>query len=370
MKDNVKSVVRRFNICGEFADVARVRRGHINDTYIVACDDSGRVVRYVLQRINHTVFKDPPSMMANIARVTEHIRRKMQTVDPELASRQLTVIGTDEGKSYCEDFDGNFWRMYDFIEDAVTYDSLESVELACEAARMFGWFQKMLIDLPEPPLNETIADFHNTPKRFQVFRDVLKADILNRAKDVKREIDFLFENSDICNVLLDLADKGDISGRIVHNDTKINNVMLDEKTSRGVCVIDLDTVMPGLSVYDFGDMIRTAANSAEEDERDLSKVAVNVSMFEALVHGFAAETGGFLTSVEREHLVTAGKVITFEQFIRFLTDYLAGDVYYRIHRQGHNLDRSRTQMKLVRSIVEQEEVMNALVENVFREDPA
>ncbi|MFH1717575.1 MAG: aminoglycoside phosphotransferase family protein [Planctomycetota bacterium] len=370
MKNDVKSVVKRFSIRGELADVAPVKRGHINDTYIVACDDGGRVVRYVLQRINHTVFKDPPSMMANIARVTEHIRRKMQTIDPDLASRQLTVTVTDEGESCYEDFDGNFWRMYNFIDHAVTYDSLESTEIACEAARMFGWFQRMLIDLPGPPLNETIADFHNTPKRFDVFREVLKADALNRAKDVNREIDFLFENSGICNVLLDLADKGDIPGRIVHNDTKINNVMLDEKTDRGVCVIDLDTVMPGLSVYDFGDMIRTAANPAEEDERDLSKVAVNISMFKALVRGFAAETGGFLTSVEREHLVTAGKVITFEQFIRFLTDYLAGDVYYRIHRQGHNLDRSRTQMKLVRSIVEQEEAMNGLVERVFQENPA
>jgi len=366
----VKAVVNRFNICGELAGIAQVRRGHINDTYIVACDDNGLAVRYVLQRINHTVFKDPPSMMANIARVTEHICRKMQAIDPDLAARQLALISTDEGKSYCQDFDGNFWRMYNFIDNAVTYDRLESAERAREAARMFGWFQRMLTDLPGPPLHETIPDFHNTPKRFDAFRDVLRADILNRAKDVKCEIDFLFENSDICNVLVDLADKGDVPVRIVHNDTKINNIMLDEETDRGICVIDLDTVMPGLSVYDFGDMIRTAANSAAEDERDLSKVAVDISMFKALVRGFAAETGGFLTVVEREHLVTAAKIITFEQFIRFLTDYLAGDVYYKIDRQEHNLDRSRTQMELVRSIVGQEEAMNTLVEKVFRENLA
>jgi len=361
-----KLVVNRFNICGEPAGIAPVTRGHINDTYIVICDDGGLAVRFALHRINHAVFKNPPSMMENITRVTEHIRRKMQTVDPSLASRQLSVIDTDDGRSYCQDFDGNFWRMYNFIENAVTYDRLESAERAHEAARMFGWFQRMLTDLPGPPLHETIPDFHNTPKRFAAFQEVLKADTLNRAKDVRCEIDFLFENSGICSVLQDLADKGDIPVRIVHNDTKINNVMLDEETDRGICVVDLDTVMPGLSVYDFGDMIRTAANSAAEDERDLSKVTVDISIFEALVRGFAAETGGFLTVLEREHLVTAAKLITFEQFIRFLTDYLAGDVYYKTHRQGHNLDRSRTQMKLVRSIVGQEEAMRTLVENVFR----
>jgi len=365
--NKAKLVVNRFNVCGELAVIAPVTRGHINDTYIVTCDDGGLAVRYVLQRINHTVFKDPPSMMENIARVTEHICRKMQAIDPNLAARQLALISTDEGKRYCRDCDGNFWRMYNFIENAVTYDRLESAERAREAARMFGWFQRMLIDLPGPALHETIPDFHNTPKRFDAFREVLRADTLNRAKDVKCEIDFLFENSNICSVLLDLADKGDIPIRIVHNDTKINNIMLDEETDRGICVIDLDTVMPGLSVYDFGDMIRTAANSAAEDERDLSKVAVDISMFEALVHGFAAETGGFLNVVEREHLVAAAKLITFEQFIRFLADYLAGDVYYKTHRQGHNLDRSRTQMKLVESIVEQEGVLTDLVEEVFHE---
>jgi len=364
----VKSVVNSFNIYGEIVDVAPIKRGHINDTYIVSCDDRVRPARYVLQRINQAVFKNPPLIMVNITRVTEHIRRKMQAVDPDLASRQLTVIDTDDGKYFHEDFEGNFWRMYNFIDDSVTYDKLESTELAHEAARMFGWFQRMLTDLPGPPLHETIPDFHNTPKRLDVLQGVLKADTLNRAKNAKSEIDFLFENSDICNVLSDLADRGEIPGRIVHNDTKINNVMLDAETNKGVCVVDLDTVMPGLSVYDFGDMIRTAANSAEEDERDLSKVSVDISMFEALVRGFAAETAGFLTTTERKHIVAAGKVITFEQFIRFLTDYLAGDIYYKIHRQEHNLDRSRTQMNLVESIIEQEETLTGLVETIFQEN--
>ena len=367
---DIKSVAKHFRLDGELVDAEPVTRGHINDTYILAGEKNGVVARYVLQRINQAVFKDPPSMMTNIIRVTEHISAKMREIDQGLASRQLTVIVADDGLGYYEDNDGNFWRMYNFIEDAVTHDALESTELACEAARMFGWFQRMLIDLPGPVLHETIGDFHNTPRRFEVFQKILEADTLNRAKDVKPEIDFVFENSGLCSVLLDLACKGEIPGRIAHNDTKINNVMLDEKTGKGVCVIDLDTVMPGLSVYDFGDMIRTATCSAQEDERDLSKVAVDISMFEALVRGFAAETSGFLTSAEKKHLVFAGKLITFEQLIRFLTDYLAGDVYYKISRQRHNLDRSRTQMKLVESIIEREEVMNELVEVVFAENSA
>jgi hypothetical protein len=368
MKDDVKSVAKHFHIRGEVVDVVPLARGHINDTYILTCEKNGHIARHTLQRINHAVFKDPPSMMTNIVRVTEHIRSKMRTIDPGLASRQLTVIGTDDGTGYYEDFEGDFWRVYNFIEHAVTYDTLESTELAYEAARMFGWFQRMLIDLPGPVLNETIPDFHNTRSRFELFQEVLNADSLNRAKDAKPEIDFLFENAGTCDVLLDLAERGDIPERIAHNDTKINNVMLDETTGKGVCVIDLDTVMPGLSVYDFGDMMRTATCLAREDERDLSKVTADMNMFEALVRGFAKETSQFLTPVEKKHLVFAGRLITFEQFMRFLTDYLAGDVYYKISREGHNLDRSRTQMELVKSIVEQQEAMNELVERVLLEN--
>lgn len=230
---------------------------------------------------------------------------------------------------------------------------------------MFGWFQQMLIDLPGPPLHETIPGFHDTPRRFAVFQEVLQADVANRAKNAKGEIDFVFENSAICGVLADLVARGEVPVRIAHNDAKINNVMLDKNTGKGVCVIDLDTVMPGLSVHDFGDLVRTAACPAAEDERDLSRVAVDLSLFDALAQGFAEGTHGFLTPAERLHLVFGGKLITFEQLIRFLTDYLAGDVYYKVHREGHNLDRSRTQMKLVESMIEQEEAMDKLVEKAF-----
>lgn len=365
MKHDFAAILKHFRTGGGPTDVAAVTRGHINDTYVVTTEDRGASVRYVLQRINHAVFKDPPRMMANILRVTEHIRAKVLSGDPDMAPRQLTVIGTDDGTGCHEDADGNFWRVYNFIENARTYDTLASAELACEAARMFGWFQRMLLDLPGPPLHETIPDFHNTPRRLEVFRGVLAADAHNRAKEAGGEIDFLLENASICDILPDLAERGAIPVRIAHNDTKINNVMLDEHTNRGVCVIDLDTVMPGFSLHDFGDLVRTAACPAAEDERDLSKVTIDLSLFEALVRGFAREADGFLTPAEKKHLVFAGKLITYEQFVRFLTDYIAGDTYYKVQRERHNLDRCRTQMKLVQCITEREEAMNGIVQRVL-----
>ena len=201
------------------------------------------------------------------------------------------VVATKDGGAYYQDAAGNVWRMYNFIENAVTYDSLQSAALAREAARMFGWFQKMLIDLPGPPLYETILGFHNTPRRFERFQEVVKADVANRAKQAKHEIDFVFEHAAICHVLHDLVKRGEIPVRVAHNDAKINNVMFDTSTNEGVCVIDLDTVMPGLSVYDFGDLVRTATCPAAEDERDLSKVAVDTQLFEALAQGFVEGAG-------------------------------------------------------------------------------
>jgi Ser/Thr protein kinase RdoA (MazF antagonist) len=361
MAHDLQFIARQFRTRGEPSDIAPVPVGHINDTYIVAAGHD----RYVLQRINQIVFTKPVQVMANAVRITEHIRGKMETAAPGSASRQLAVVATkNDGAYYC-DAAGNVWRMYNFIENAVTYDCLQSAALAREAARMFGWFQRMLIDLPGPPLHETIPDFHNTPRRFERFQEVLKADVVNRGKQAKDEIDFVFEHAAICQVLYDLVKRGDIPIRIAHNDAKINNVMFDTSTSKGVCVIDLDTVMPGLSVYDFGDLVRTATCPAAEDERDLSKVAVDSALFEALAQGFVEETGAFLTPAERQHLVFGGLLITFEQMIRFLTDYLAGDVYYKVHREGHNLDRTRTQMKLVQSIIEQEQDLNQLVERAL-----
>jgi len=367
MEHDIKYIAENFNLNGKLIQSESFGSGHINDTYCLTCERDGRQIHYILQRINHHVFKKPPAMMENIRRVTNHIRRKLQEQQNKLVSRQLIVIETKNGADFFLDDRGNYWRIYNRIENAVTYDTLDSAEMAYEAARMFGRFAALLTDLPGPPLHETIPDFHATPKRFKTFVEVLQQDPCNRAKNVEAEIDFVLENAGICDVLLNHAGKGEIPVRITHNDTKINNVLLDEKTHEGVCVIDLDTVMPGLSLYDFGDMVRTATNPAEEDERDLSKVTMRMPIFEMLLKGFAEETHAFLTPTEKKNLVFAGKLITFEQMIRFLADHLAGDIYYKIHREGHNLDRCRTQMKMVRSIIAQEEAMNALADSVFQE---
>jgi len=367
MEHDAGSVAANFNLAGRLIWIESFGSGHINDTYCLTCGQDDRQIHYILQRINHQVFKNPPAMMENIRRVTNHIRRKLQEQQNKLVSRQLVVINTKDGADFFMDDRGNYWRVYNRIENAITYDTIESPELAYEAARMFGRFAAMLTDLPGPPLHETIPDFHATPKRLTTFREVLRQDPRNRAKDAGAEIDFVLQNAGICDVLLNHAGKGEIPVRITHNDTKINNVLLDEKTHKGVCVIDLDTVMPGLSLYDFGDMVRTATNPAEEDQRDLSKVTMRMPIFEILLKGFAEETHTFLTPAEKKNLVFAGKLITFEQMIRFLADHLAGDIYYKIHREGHNLDRCRTQMKMVRSIIAQEEAMNALADSVFEE---
>ena len=367
MERDIRSIAANFNLAGRLIGSESFGSGHINDTYCLTCEKDGRQLHYILQRINHQVFKNPPAMMENIRRVTNHIYRKLQERQNKLVSRQLVVIDTKEGADFYRDDSGNYSRVYNRIENAVTYDTMESPELAYEAARMFGRFAAMLTDLPGAPLHETIPDFHATPKRFKTFMEVLQQDPCNRAKNVTAEIDFVLENAGRCDVLLNHAGKGEIPVRITHNDTKINNVLLDEKTHTGVCVIDLDTVMPGLSLYDFGDMVRTATNPGEEDQRDLSKVTMRMPIFEMLVKGFAEETHAFLTPTEKKNLVFAGKLITFEQMIRFLADHLAGDIYYKIHREGHNLDRCRTQMKMVQSIIAQEEEMNTLADSVFEE---
>jgi len=367
MEYNLESVAANFRLQGRLIEAGPFGSGHINDTFSLRSRTDGGEKHYILQRINHHVFKDPAAMMDNIRRVTTHIRRKLQGRGDESPEHQLAVIETNDGDACFEDNQGNYWRLYNKIEEAVTYDTLESAEMAYEVARMFGWFQRMLTDLPGAQLHETIGDFHTTPKRLKDFQEVLQRDPCNRARDAVAEIDFVLENAGICDVLLKLVGEGEIPIRIAHNDAKINNVMLDSGTHKGVCVIDLDTVMPGLSLYDFGDMVRTATSPTEEDERELSKVAMQMSRFEMLAKGYAEETHTFLTPAEKKYLTFSGKLITFEQMIRFLADYLAGDIYYKVRREGHNLERSRTQMKLVQSIVEQQEAMNEVVESVFRQ---
>ena len=359
LKHDVRAVARHFQLPGEFLQAAPYGSGHINDTYSATFDQGGTRVRYIFQRINHNIFKNPVALMENVQRVTTHLAEK-SAGESDRTRRLLTLIPARDGKpSYCDE-QGNHWRVYIFIEKAHTFDAVESTQQAFQAAKAFGQFQKLLADLPAPRLHDTIPDFHHTPKRFAALDKAIQADAANRAKLAQPEIEFALRHKAICSALLDAK----LPKRVTHNDTKFNNVMLDDATGEGICVIDLDTVMPGLALYDFGDMVRTTTSPAKEDERDLSKVTMQFPMFEALVRGYLATAAEFLTPAEKKFLPFSGKLITFEIGIRFLTDFLAGDIYFKVHRDGHNLDRCRTQFKLVESIEAQEEKMNKLVETI------
>ena len=356
-KHDVRDVARHFQIYGEFRGAEPYGSGHINDTYCAIFNQAGTMTRYILQRINHNIFKKPVSLMENIQRVTTHLAGKMSG-EADFSRRVLTLIPAWNGLSYHHDDQGNYWRAYFFIEKAKTYDAVESAGQAFEAAKAYGRFQKLLADLPAPRLHDTIPDFHHTPKRFAALVKAVENDASNRAAIAKAEIDFALQRAAIVNGLINAK----LPERVTHNDTKFNNVMLDDGTGEGICVVDLDTLMPGLTLYDFGDMVRTTTSPAKEDELDLTRVTMQMPMFEALVRGYLTFAGDFLTPEEKRLLAFSGKLITFEIGLRFLTDFLGGDTYFKVHRNGHNLDRCRTQFKLVESIEQQEEQMNKRVE--------
>ena len=358
-QESVGAAARQFEIGGEFLEAIPYGSGHINDTYRVRFGNGAAPRFSILQRINHHIFKRPEALMENIERVTAHLAAQVAE-DPDRGRRVLTLIPARDGRYWHVDAEGNHWRAYRFIEGARSYDAVESTEQAFQAARAFGRFQQLLASLPAPRLHDTIPEFHHAPKRFKALEEAVAKDAAGRAALAKREIEFVLAREAITGVLL----KANLPERVTHNDTKFNNVMLDDATGEGICVIDLDTVMPGLTPYDFGDMVRTTTSPAMEDERDLSKVTMQFPMFEALVRGYLESAGGFLTKEEKRLLAFSGKSITFELGIRFLTDYLEGDTYFKVHREGHNLDRCRTQFKLVESIEEQEEEMERLVEMV------
>ena len=354
----MSNIYKLFQLQGDFIDCAPYGSGHINDTFKLTLNQAGNHISYILQRLNTTIFTDPVGLMDNIERVTTHLGAKITGRDA--SRRTLHIVPAADGKNHAVDTDGRFWRCYWFIEKAAAYDVLPGEKPAFEAAKTFANFQRLLADLPAPRLNETIPDFHNTPKRFAALKAAAKADKLGRLASARPEFDFFMAHDDEASSLLDAG----LPERITHNDTKLNNVMLDDETKEGVCVIDLDTVMPGLIHYDFGDMIRTGTSPAAEDETDLGKVTMRFNMFEALLRGYLTGAAGFLTPEERELLPFAGKLITMEIGTRFLTDYLNGDVYFKIHRPEHNLDRCRTQVALAKSIETQMPEMMKLARSI------
>lgn len=360
--NTLKNVASKFALNGEFIGGEPYGSGHINDTYAVSIKQSDQTARYIFQRINHEIFKNPVALVENITRVTRHIHNKLEQNNTSDIDRcTLTLIPTIEGDNILIDTDGLYWRAYIFIENAKTYDIIESTDQAYQAARAFGQFQCQLADLPSPRLHETIPNFHHTRSRFDALLKAADIDCCERVASAQEELAFAKDHESVVDVLLDLQASGDLPERITHNDTKLNNVMIDDDTGEGICVIDLDTVMPGIALYDFGDMVRTATNTGAEDELDLSKISMDIDMFEALTLGYLSAAGSMLVPKEIEYLPFSGKLIALETGLRFLTDYLQGDVYFKTHRERHNLDRCRTQFKLVQSIEDQKKVMQQIV---------
>ena len=331
-------VLKAFSLDAKPVSCERYGCGHINVTYLVVTE-SGR--RYILQKINNNIFKDVPGLMGNIAAVTKYLRTIIS--DPRGV---LTLVPTTDGADYLEYEDGSFWRVYDFVEQSLCLQAPESADDFYQSAVAFGTFQQQLKDFPADTLCEVIPNFHNTVDRYRIFKEALAADVCGRAASVKAEIDFALAREEEAGTLVNMLAEGKLPLRVTHNDTKLNNVMLDEATRKPLCVIDLDTTMPGLSLYDFGDSIRFGAATAAEDEKDLSKMVMDINLFETYTKGFLSACPG-LTELEREMMPMGAKLMTLECGVRFLTDYLDGDHYFATHRPGQNLDRARTQFKLV-----------------------
>lgn len=332
--------------------------GHINGTYLIVTDAGSR---YILQRLSRAAFRDPKGLMENVIAITAHIGRKVS--DPR---RCLHLVPTADGQFYYEDGQGEVWRVYDFVENSICLQAAELPEDFYQSAIAFGTFQNQLADFPAATLHETIPNFHNTPDRYRLFKETLAADEYGRAADVRPEIDFVLAHEEEAGVLQHMRDEGYLPTRVTHNDTKLNNVMLDAVTREALCVIDLDTVMPGLAAYDFGDSIRFGAATAPEDETDLTKMEMSLAAYETFARGFLTACAS-LTDRERETLPWGAKIMTLECGVRFLTDYLAGDLYFSIHRPGHNLDRARTQFKLVRDMERQWDGMHAVLRRLCAE---
>lgn len=339
--------VEGFHIDGRFLESIPCGNDHINDTYRVAFEKDGEVSRYSLQHMNRAVFEDPVSLMNNILQVTAFLKEKIKAQGGDPQRETLDFLCAEDGKPYFIDSYGEYWRAYHFIEDAYALEEISRPQDFYESAVAFGHFQKMLADFPADTLTETITGFHDTRSRFKAFQKAVEQDVCHRAADVAEEIRFVRERYNVACILGDMQAEGKLPLRVTHNDTKSNNVLIDSATGKGLCVIDLDTVMPGLAVNDFGDSIRFGASTGTEDEKDLSRISCDMDLYDIYTKGFLEGCGDTLTNTEIESLPIGAKVMTYECGMRFLTDYLSGDTYFKIDYPTHNLDRARTQFKLV-----------------------
>lgn len=358
-----EKVAMQFALEGELKELSVFGNGHINDTLRATCElADGRTKRYIVQRMNDGIFKNPDELMENVMNVTSFLRKKIIAAGGDPDRETLNVIPTKDGKNYLTDENGDFWRCYIFIEDATSFDQVEKPEDFYNSAVAFGNFQRLLADYPAATLHETIKNFHNTVSRFADFKKAVEEDVAGRARDVQKEIQFVLDREADCHVICDALAKGEIPLRVTHNDTKLNNIMIDNRTGKGLCVIDLDTVMPGSSLYDYGDSIRFGASTGAEDEQNLDLIWCDLELFEIYTKGYVEGCGGSLTETEIRMMPMGAKLMTLECGMRFLADHLQNDIYYKIHRENHNLDRARTQLKLVADMEAKWDEMNAIVE--------
>lgn len=360
-ENRAQEIAGLFAVKGELESAKPHGNGHINDTYVLTYREGDAQKRYILQRINHEIFKKPWEVMENVVGVTEFLQKKIAKEGGDPERETMHVVPAKDGTAYQKLEDGTYWRMYRFVEGATCYDEVKEPKDFYECALAFGHFQKMLAEYPAEELFETIPNFHNTVERLAAFKRALEADTEHRAGEVQEEIRFILDREKDCHAICDLLASGEIPLRVTHNDTKLNNIMIDNETGKGICIIDLDTVMPGSALYDFGDSIRFGACTGAEDEPDLSKISCDLELFDVYTKGYIEGCEGALTGKEIEMLPMGAKVITLEQGIRFLTDYLEGDHYYKTDRPGQNLDRTRTQLKMVADMEEKWEQMEEIV---------
>ncbi|MBR5562132.1 MAG: aminoglycoside phosphotransferase family protein [Clostridia bacterium] len=365
---NINELLSVFSFSGEFEKFSQLHDGHINNTFRFDFREAdGSVNRYLVQEVNTYVFKDYDGLMKNVMGVTAFMQKKVAENGGDVKRECLTVIPTTEGKPYYLDGEGRCWRCYNFIYDTHSCQFVDCAETFYKAAKAFGKFQNMLADYPIDSLSETIPNFHNTVSRFADFKKAVADNLSGRADQVKEEIDFVLAREKDCSVLLDLVAEGKLPLRVTHNDTKLNNVMFDNETNEGICVVDLDTVMPGLSLYDFGDSIRFGANTAAEDEKDVSKVSLSLEFFKAYALGYLSTAGESLVAEEINQLAFSSKLMTLECGMRFLGDFINGDVYFKTEYPEHNLVRSRTQFALVADMEKKMAQMQEAVADCCRE---
>jgi Ser/Thr protein kinase RdoA (MazF antagonist) len=364
--NHIYNLIAAFRINADIASVAPFGSGHINDTYRIKNSDANGI-DYLLQRINHHVFKDVPVLMHNLLYVTDHLKQKLaQVPGSDLEKEVMTIVETRDGKPYFKDGKDNYWRVFHFLKDTRSYDQVNTKQQAYEGGKAFGRFQALLADMDPGLIKDTIPDFHNIESRLAKFEQAVKADKVGRLQKVPSEVEFIRQRANEMSEILRLGRAGELPLRIVHNDTKFNNVLLNSD-DRAQCVIDLDTVMPGYVAYDFGDSIRTIANTAPEDEGNIKLIDVNISLFEYYTKGYLKEAMAFLTESELNSLLKGVLLLPYAQTVRFLTDYLEGDHYYKIQSPDHNLQRTRAQLALVKRLEENKDKLSQIIMDTWHQ---